>query len=141
MLRTLRLISFLLAGFVATWSATFFSHAAEPARRNFDLPAGEAETTLRLFATQAGGQFVFSSEKVAGVRTKPVKGSFTKHEALTRMLEGTGLRAVVDAKTGALTVDRVEESADEAKEKQRESRAQNFFDTRNGNERTCGLGE
>ena len=46
--------------------------AAEPAKRAFDIPAGRAETTLRLFSEQAGGQFIFSADKVAGVRTLAV---------------------------------------------------------------------
>lgn len=85
----------------------FAASAVEGARRKFDLPAGQAEETLRLFAQQAGGQFVFSSEKVAGVKTRSVKGQFTKQEALDRMLSGTGLKAVRDEETGAFTVDRV----------------------------------
>lgn len=123
MFRTLRLILLSCAGLVASCLVT----AAEPTRRNFDLPAGDAETTLRLFATQAGGQFVFSAEKVAGVRTNAVKGLFTKHEALERMLQGTGLRAVLDAETGALTVDRAEASSESAKERGKCAAAAEYF--------------
>jgi TonB-dependent receptor len=81
--------------------------AAETAKRPFDIPAGPAESTLRRFAEQAGGQFLFSADKVAGVRTNAVKGDFTAREALQQLVAGTELRAVHDERTGALTVDRV----------------------------------
>ncbi len=81
--------------------------AGEPARRTFDIPAGAAETTLRSFAAQAAGQFLFSADKVAGVRTAAVQGELAPREALERMVAGTALRAVQDERTGALTVDRV----------------------------------
>lgn len=93
----------LLAGFVVLLPL----QAAEAAKRAFDIPAGLAETSLRRFSEQAGGQFVFSADKVAGVRTRAVKGEFTALDALTRLLAGTTLRAVQDERTGALTVDRV----------------------------------
>jgi len=93
------------------WSGVFLAgtatFAAEPAKRAFDIPAGVAEATLRTFSEQAGGQFIFSSDKVTGVRTNAVKGSFTPREALDRLIAGTDLRAVQDGRAGALTIDRV----------------------------------
>lgn len=83
------------------------SLAADAGKRFFDVPAGQAEMTLRRFGEQAGGQFVFSADKVAGVRTKLVRGDYTAREALERMVEGTELRAIQDEQTGALTVDRI----------------------------------
>ena len=85
--------------------------AAEPVRKAFDIPAGPAGTALRRFAEQAGGQFVFSAEKVAGVRTNALKGEFGAREALQRLVTGTPLRAVQDERTGALTVGRPATSA------------------------------
>ncbi|WP_414661481.1 TonB-dependent receptor domain-containing protein [Horticoccus sp. 23ND18S-11] len=83
------------------------AQAAEPSRRLFDIPAGAAEITLRAFAEQAAGQFLFSGDKVAGVRTQAVKGELAPREALERLVAGTELRVVQDRGTGALTVDRV----------------------------------
>ena len=88
-----------LAGVLAT-------AAAEDRKRDFEIPAGAAETTLRLFAEQAGTQFVYSTDKVKGVRTNGVKGEYAPREALTRLIAGTELRVVQDEGTGALTVDR-----------------------------------
>ncbi|MDO8545593.1 MAG: TonB-dependent receptor [Opitutaceae bacterium] len=93
------------AWLAASWIATALS-AAVPATRPFDIPAGPAETTLRQFSDQAGGQFLFSTGKVAGVRTNALTGEFTARDALERLVAGTALRAVQDEGTGALTVDR-----------------------------------
>ena len=99
----------IVAALVLLFAGVLSSHAAD-AKRSFDIPAGPAETTLRRFSDQAGGQFVFSADKVAGVRTQAVKGEFTPRDALTRLVAGTELRAVRDEQTGALTVDRVSTS-------------------------------
>ena len=77
--------------------------AAEP-ERNFDLPAGSAEQTLKLFAAQAQREIMFPVDSVAGVSTNALKGSYTGREALDRMVARTGLVVVEDAKTGALMV-------------------------------------
>lgn len=81
--------------------------AAEPTRQKFDVPAGEASATLRQFASQSGQTVVYLVEIVRGVRTSPVQGDFTAREALNRMLVGTDLILVQDAKSGALTISRV----------------------------------
>jgi len=75
-----------------------------PARRTYDLPAGNADQSLRRFSEQSGIQVIFPSEVVRNVRANAVQGNLTAREALDRMFAGTGLVAVQDAKTGALTV-------------------------------------
>ncbi|MFA5264005.1 MAG: TonB-dependent receptor plug domain-containing protein, partial [Opitutaceae bacterium] len=72
----------------------------------FDIPAATAETALRCFAEQAGTQFVYSADKVKGVRTNALKGNYAPREALDRLVSGTELFVVQDDRTGALTVDR-----------------------------------
>ena len=49
------------------WS---LGHAA-PAKKTFDLPAGEASTTLRQFADQAGEQLLYTMATVQGVHFDP----------------------------------------------------------------------
>jgi len=80
--------------------------AASDSPRAFDIPTGQAEATLKQFAAQAGAQFFFSAEKVNGTRTNAVKGEMTARQALDALLANTGLVAVQDTKTGALTVQR-----------------------------------
>lgn len=76
------------------------------AKRSFDLPRGNAATTLRQFAAASGRSLVYVSDKVRGETTNPVRGEFTPREALERMLAGSALEAAEDAATGALVVSR-----------------------------------
>ena len=80
--------------------------ATVDAKRSFDLPRGDAATTLRQFAAAAGRSLVFVSDKVRGETTNAVRGEFTPRDALDRMLAGSALEAAQDAATGALVVSR-----------------------------------
>ena len=102
--RLFRLCTFSLCGLAALVPTLA---AADATQYDFHLPAGPAEKTLWQFAQQAGGQFVFSSEKVAGVHTPAVEGRLSARAALERLVAGTHLQVVQDEKTGALTVDRI----------------------------------
>lgn len=79
-------------------------NAAETAKKSFNLPAGDAVQTLKTFSDQSGEQIVYPVEQVRGVKTHAVTGERTPHEALDAMLANTGLTALQDEKTGALTV-------------------------------------
>jgi hypothetical protein len=72
--------------------------------RPFDIPAGDAVVTLRTAAKSGGVQVMFVADTVLGVRTQPVRGSFSTGEALDRMLAGTGLVVVWDARAQAFSV-------------------------------------
>lgn len=78
--------------------------AAEAPRKNFDLPADAAETSLKRLATQSGVEVLFTTDMTASVRTAAVRGSLTALEAATRLLVGTGLAAEQDARTGAIII-------------------------------------
>ncbi|MDO8543068.1 MAG: hypothetical protein Q7S40_21695 [Opitutaceae bacterium] len=80
--------------------------SAATAPRPFDLPAGDAAQTLKQFALQARGEILFPAESVAGVLTRPVAGSYSPREAVDRMLAGTPLIVVEDARTGAFMITR-----------------------------------
>ncbi len=82
------------------------AQAAEPAKKNYDLPAGDAGARLKQFSETSGRETLFAAEAVRGVRTAAIKGEYTPREALDRMLDGTGLVVVQDKKTGALGVKR-----------------------------------
>src|SRR5687768_2984345 len=69
---------------------------AQDARRQFDIPASDAVTSLKQFSEQSGRGLIVASESVRGVRTNAVKGDLTAGDALTRLLEGTGLVASRD---------------------------------------------
>ena len=78
--------------------------AADAPKKTFDVPAGDAVATLKQAAQQGGVQIMFPAGAVQGVKTNAVKGELAPREALDRMLDGTGLTIVQDAKTGALSV-------------------------------------
>ena len=79
---------------------------ADPPKKNFQLPEGDAAVTLRQFSRQAGEQIVYPIDLVRGVRTNPVHGNFTPRAALDQMAAGTDLVVIQDEATGALTVGR-----------------------------------
>lgn len=81
------------------------AQGADP-RRAFNLPADSADAALRRFSEQSGVQVIFPSEVVSAVRTQAVRGDLTATQAMDAMLRGTGLVAVRDTRSGALTVRR-----------------------------------
>jgi catecholate siderophore receptor len=95
-----------LLGLLFALSPALAAPAPMSARRAFDLPAGAAERSLKLFSTQSGLEVIFPTEIARGVRTPAVKGDFTAAEAMARLLDGTGLTAAQDERSGALTVKR-----------------------------------
>jgi iron complex outermembrane recepter protein len=72
----------------------------------FDVPAGDAEQTLRLFSTQSGVQVIFPTQAVRGVGTPAVRGDLPTARALELLLAGTPLVAVRDEQTGTITIRR-----------------------------------
>lgn len=87
--------------FWAAWAA-----GADPPKKTFRLPEGDASVTLRQFSRQSGEQIIYPIDLVRGVRTNPVNGEFAPRAALERMAEGTDLIVIQDESTGALTVGR-----------------------------------
>lgn len=99
---TLRLLlrALLTSAFLA------MSAYAADGKKSYDVPATTAERALKRFSEISGRETLFAAEIVRGVRTTAVKGEFTPQEALDRILQGTGLVAVQDEKTGAMAVKR-----------------------------------
>src|SRR5678815_248848 len=85
--------------------ALFFlcAHAMAGAPTKVDVPAGELATALDTLAKQAGVEFIYSAEKLRGIRTNGVHGQYTAEEAVTKLLEGTNLHVTVHA-SGALLI-------------------------------------
>lgn len=79
-------------------------NAAESVKRSFSLPSDSAEKSLKLYSEQSGRALIMSAAAVEGIRTNEVRGEFTAREALDRMLAGTGLEVVEDARSGSLAV-------------------------------------
>ncbi|MFO1447247.1 MAG: TonB-dependent receptor [Opitutaceae bacterium] len=75
--------------------------------KSYDLPSGEAAKTLKQFSEISGRETLFSADAVRGIKTPAVRGTLTAEQAIDSLLEGTGLIAVIDAKTGAFAVRKV----------------------------------
>jgi iron complex outermembrane receptor protein len=80
--------------------------AAVEQKRSYNLPSGDAATTLNQFAGVSSRQIIFMMDKVRGERTNAIAGDYAAHEALDRMLAGTALSASRDPGTGAFVVTR-----------------------------------
>lgn len=102
----------LLLACIAVGSLTF---AADAPRRTYDLPAGQAELSLKRFSQQSGVQLVFDSRIVEGIRVNAVRGELTPLEALDRLLVGTPLRARHDARSGIVAIERAEAPSNKKK--------------------------
>lgn len=93
-----------LCAVVVVWLAVQAAPAAEPVRKEFDLPADVAARSLKQFARQSGVQVLISADLGRETRTRSVKGLFTPREALDRMLAETGLTVKEDTKNGTMAV-------------------------------------
>lgn len=64
---------------------------AQEARHTFNIPAGDAVTSLQAFAQQSGKQVLFPFEAATGKRTPAVTGDVADAEALARLAKAAGL--------------------------------------------------
>lgn len=87
------------------------SWAADTEKRNYSLAADDASVALKQFSAQSGKEIVYSAEAVRGVRLNEVSGEFTALEAVNRLIAGTDLQVVQDAKTGAIAINRLPPAA------------------------------
>jgi len=70
---------------------------ADDATKSFDIKAQSLSEALMAFGAQTGAIVMASSELTAGKISKAVTGQLTRQEALTRMLQGTGLQFETNA--------------------------------------------
>jgi len=64
-----------------------------------DIPAGSLQSALTIFGRQTGLQLIYAPEAVSGRQVRRLRGRFTPHDALQKLISGTGLRIrPVDAK-------------------------------------------
>ena len=79
---------------------------ADGTRQEFNIAAQPLSQALREYAQQSGDQVVFYSEIGKGRAAPALTGSYTRQEALQRLLENTGLKyRRVNAKTVAISTD------------------------------------
>ena len=95
-----RLLALILAVSLGT-----LSWAAD-AKKNFNVGEGDATTTLKQLAQQAGQQVIFPTPDVKGVKTPAIRGEYSLKEALDLALANTGLEAKFDNTSGTFAVSR-----------------------------------
>lgn len=72
-------------------ASTIATSTAARAQTAFDIPAGPLSRVLAAFGKQSGTQLSYEAS-IAGATTSPgIKGKVTREEALTRILNGSGL--------------------------------------------------
>jgi len=69
---------------------------AQEKRHSFNIPAGDAVTSLQTFARQSGRQVLFPFEAASGKRTPAVTGDVADAEALARLAKAAGLVIAAD---------------------------------------------
>jgi outer membrane receptor protein involved in Fe transport len=74
----------------ALWAQTGTT-ASDSRTQIYNIPAQTLGAALQEFAAQAGIQLLFSESDVAGMRTPGLQGTFTRDQALQRLLAGSGL--------------------------------------------------
>lgn len=95
--RAVAAVLVLLAGFAGNSSALAQT-------RQFDVPAQPLAAALDRFSRQAGLQLAFSPQLAEGKESTAVTGMLDAKEALSRLLQGTGLQGSINGST--LTVER-----------------------------------
>lgn len=78
---------------VASLSLALSPGAAFAQPRVIDIPAEDLKSALNAYISQSGVELVYKADDVAGLKSQPVRGSYTPEEALARLLEGTNLAA------------------------------------------------
>lgn len=79
------------------------SYAGPTTSWSVDVPEGDLAAALRTLARDTGAQFVYAMNQVQGVRTRGAHGKYTAAEAVSKLLEGTGLRVMSD-ESGAMLI-------------------------------------
>jgi TonB-dependent receptor len=83
-----------------------FAFASTTTRKTYDIPPGDAATTLRQFVDQSGEEVVYLVNAVRGSTTTAVHGTYTPREALDCLLANTPFAVEQDPQSGALSVRR-----------------------------------
>jgi outer membrane receptor protein involved in Fe transport len=85
-------------------SISFSAHAIADAPKPVNVPAGDLVQGLQAFEKQADVELVYQVEQLKGLHTKGVNGSYTAHDAVVKLLEGTKLEARTDPSSGAMLI-------------------------------------
>jgi iron complex outermembrane receptor protein len=88
--------------------------------RDFDMPSQDLGVALRAVAQQSGTQVIAPTELVAGLRAPALKGRYRPDQAVSQLLRGSRLRAVMVGNTLVVQRDDVGQEGNEPTEGQGE---------------------
>lgn len=88
--------AYLLYVLLATSSIAFHADPALAQQRKFNITAGDANSTIPLFARQSGIQIIAPAERLEGIRTPSIVGNIDTRVALRQLLQSTNLVIVAD---------------------------------------------
>jgi iron complex outermembrane recepter protein len=91
---------------IACLLAACLDARADSPAREFDIPAGDMRIAIDAYAAQSGVQLLYRVAEVAGLAGRAVRGKMAPEAALSRLLEGTPLRAVRDGADAVVIVRR-----------------------------------
>jgi outer membrane receptor protein involved in Fe transport len=77
--------------------------AFEDSRRSFDIAAQELGEALRRVAAEADVELLASTEDLSGLRSAPLRGSYSIREAIEQLLRGSPLDAAFDGTSIIIT--------------------------------------
>jgi iron complex outermembrane recepter protein len=79
------------------------AHAMADQKSHVNVPAGDLTAGLEILAKQSGAEFVYSADRLKGLRTHGVAGDLSVKDAVNKLLEGTTLQVRMDP-TGAMLI-------------------------------------
>lgn len=78
---------------------------AQSAQVSLDIPPGPLSRALAVFGSQSGTQLSYEASIVSGKSSRGIKGEVSRDQALSRILEGSGLRYSFTDNRNVLIVD------------------------------------
>lgn len=92
----LQLAFMVMAGVVSAMNAYAAEPSAIDSRQTYNIPAGPLEKALAAFAGVSGINLSLNPALTAGLQSQGLQGSYGVREGFNRLLNGSGLEAVVD---------------------------------------------
>lgn len=93
---------------LAAFSTALVAADLSTRKAAFNIAAGPASETLKLFAAQSRTQLIYAVDVADGIPTNAIKGTLAINDAIDQLLAGTGLAAM--ERDGALAINRVSDA-------------------------------
>jgi Fe(3+) dicitrate transport protein len=95
-----RALRHVLFGASLCFGSLSMAQAADVAPRVYHIAPSELETALTQFGRESGVLISYGSQVTNGLKSRGLEGQYTTEQALSALLEGTGLQARADGNDG-----------------------------------------